>query len=358
MGAFAFARQYRSGWFWLRVVSYVCLAAALLWTFRSRQLQYVRFTEIALLSAPVAEKDVSIDTDHDITNVNNPNYHTPSNTRHSIRHDANRPDAVRLMQILQRLGKMGTLSHPLSELPRVRTQPMMNAGLAVDLVPPENQLKIFVYELPSKFTDLILIRNNMCESTVFSTEIWLHQMMLQSSYRTIDPSRADLFYIPVYATCIVYRDFGKFQQYRRLVKDAIDYVRIQYPYWNASDGLDHVITLVHDYGACLSWVDNSEAVFFDELRKTIVISHLGDLTMGCHSVYKDVVIPPMSHNEAVFMQGLGGYGQNHTALPKVTFAYFRGTVNWYHYNAIPELRIKQGYSTTYSKGVRGPHKWM
>lgn len=47
----------------------------------------------------------------------------------------------------------------------------------------------------------------------------------------------------------------------------------------------------------------------------------------------------------------GGAGQNLTALPKTTLAYFRGTVRWYHTVDIPTLGIKRGYSTSYSRGV-------
>ena len=34
-------------------------------------------------------------------------------------------------------------------------------------------------------------------------ESHLHELMLQSPHRTLDPNKADFFYVPVYASCFM-----------------------------------------------------------------------------------------------------------------------------------------------------------
>eukprot|EP01006_Ploeotia_vitrea_P041536 TRINITY_DN66546_c11_g2_i2.p1 TRINITY_DN66546_c11_g2~~TRINITY_DN66546_c11_g2_i2.p1 ORF type:complete len:484 (-),score=264.11 TRINITY_DN66546_c11_g2_i2:104-1507(-) len=217
---------------------------------------------------------------------------------------------------------------------------------------PKEKLKIFVYDLPTKFNHMIFIAHPSCETSAFGTEIHIHNQLLKSKYRTYNPEEAHLFYVPVYSACLVYRNFRHFPAYRRLIHDAIEHIIHNYPYWNRTRGQDHVWAFVHDYGGCLSWFDNLDTIYYKELRNSIFVSHLGDLDMGCFQTFKDVVIPPMSANPDVYRYGYGGAGQNMTRYPKSTFIHFRGTVKWYHHNDIPYLGIKRGYSKTYSKGIR------
>jgi hypothetical protein len=213
-------------------------------------------------------------------------------------------------------------------------------------------LKIFVYELPSKFNSIIAVRHPYCAPGAFGTEIYIHEQLLLSEHRTLNPEEAHLFFVPVYSACVVYQNFRHFPTYRRLIGDAIHHIIHNEPYWNRTRGRDHVWAFVHDYGGCLSWHDNLEHIYYRELRNSIFLSHNGDLDMGCFQTYKDLVIPPMSSNPLVIKEGRGGADQNATLYPKTTFAYFRGTVKWYHVNDLPALRIQQGYSPTYSHGIR------
>ena len=62
------------------------------------------------------------------------------------------------------------------------------------------------------------------------------------------------------------------------------------PYWHRSGGRDHIWPFVHDFGACLSWLDNNDRVYFPEMHSSIFLSHLGDLNMGCFQTHRDVVM--------------------------------------------------------------------
>lgn len=102
---------------------------------------------------------------------------------------------------------------------------------------PPSSFKIYVYDLPPNFNLDIARKRPYCERGAFGTGIFIHKQLQQSVYRTHDPEEADLFYIPVYATCLVYIDFGLFEKYRLLIREAIDYVQQKYPYWHRSQGM-------------------------------------------------------------------------------------------------------------------------
>lgn len=227
--------------------------------------------------------------------------------------------------------------------------------------PHKYNFKIYVYELPTWANTLILLKHPYCRDSVFGTEIHLHEQLLQNAHgvRTLDPEAADFFFVPVYAACLVYKDFGLFDRYRFLVKAVIDHIMEKHPYWHRSMGRDHIWPFVHDFGGCLSWLDNTDHIYYEELRNSIFLSHLGDLTMGCFQTFKDIVIPPLVTDERmIHSRQLWGAGSNDGArnrsiwAHRPTLAHFRGTVHWYQYNAMPELLIKTGFSELYSQGVR------
>eukprot|EP00939_MAST-03C_sp_MAST-3C-sp1_P000034 g34.t1 len=207
--------------------------------------------------------------------------------------------------------------------------------------------KIYVYDLPEWANFLVSQRDKHCRKSAFGTEIVIHERLLENSHgvRTMDPEEADFFYVPIYAACLVYKDFSLFEKYRFLVKKVIDFV-IKKPYWSRSLGSDHIWPFVHDFGGCLSWLDNKDRIYYKELRNSIFLSHLGDLTMGCFSTHKDVVIPPLVADERILST------KPSTGTHNKYLVHFRGTVNWYHHDKYPELLIKSGVAELYSYGIR------
>jgi len=105
--------------------------------------------------------------------------------------------------------------------------------------------KIYVYDLPPWANKLILERNPECRNSVFATEIVIHEQIMRDAHGVLtrNPEEADFFFVPIYAACLVYKDFGLFNKYRFIVKSVLDYV-MEKPYWHRSGGRDHVFPLV------------------------------------------------------------------------------------------------------------------
>ncbi|GKA47755.1 probable glucuronoxylan glucuronosyltransferase IRX7 [Tanacetum coccineum] len=63
-----------------------------------------------------------------------------------------------------------------------------------------NDMKVYVYELPSKY-NVDWLSNNRCSNHLFASEVAIHNALLKSDVRTLDPSEADFFFVPVYVSC-------------------------------------------------------------------------------------------------------------------------------------------------------------
>ncbi|KAI3783129.1 hypothetical protein L2E82_13192 [Cichorium intybus] len=61
-------------------------------------------------------------------------------------------------------------------------------------------LRVYIYELPSKYNSDWL-SNDRCGSHLFASEVAIHKAWIKSDVRTFDPSVADFFFVPVYASC-------------------------------------------------------------------------------------------------------------------------------------------------------------
>ena len=77
------------------------------------------------------------------------------------------------------------------------------AGNAVGVLDddPVGKLKVFVYEMPRKYNKMLLDKDSRCLHHMFAAEIFMHQFLLSSAVRTLDPEEADWLYTPVYRTC-------------------------------------------------------------------------------------------------------------------------------------------------------------
>ena len=106
--------------------------------------------------------------------------------------------------------------------------------------------KIFVYDLPLWANSLIHKRNPWCSNGVFSSEIYIHKQLLENTHgvRTFDPEEADFFFVPVYATCLVYRSFSQFPKYRFLVEEVLKYIINEFPYWKRKYAADAAMSLL------------------------------------------------------------------------------------------------------------------
>jgi hypothetical protein len=264
---------------------------------------------------------------------------------------------------------------------------------------------IYVYELPPKFNQLMLQyrfqryacthrlfeENNVTgflDSWHYQSETAIHEMLLQSTHRTLNPEEADFFYMPVYLSCFYWPVFGaadfpwfhggpiasRVSQGVNLLLEMFTWVRSHRPYWDRKHGKDHILLISHDEGSC-----HVPAV----LRNATILTHWGrkDLNhtsgtaydsdvysqeiyhpqyqpeghlykLGNYSCYdpkKDLVIPPVYSPLKYYYSTLHGAPEQ----PKrKILAFFKG-----------DLR-QQDARMIYSRGLRqklaalvAEHKW-
>ena len=111
--------------------------------------------------------------------------------------------------------------------------------------------------------------------------------------RTLDASRAKLFYVPVYLN----QRFTWGAQLGDPMRRALHWLRHAHPHWNASGGRDHVWFVFGERQTCLVPPEVAKA--------SIVIGHWGDLE--CVDATKDIIVPtitPIQHDLPRYQQRL------------------------------------------------------
>lgn len=156
-------------------------------------------------------------------------------------------------------------------------------------------LKIYVYKLPTIFNEDQIrlnahkppkIRDPNCTANFYSAEYSLHRFLLSSHYRTLDPWEADFFYVPAYSCCFLINNHPN-----NLTKTAIfhqkllRHIRNDYPYFNLSQGRDHIWAFTQGFGA---------KMFGDwrQINNGIFLVHNGQFTLDEFTPHKDITIPP------------------------------------------------------------------
>ncbi|KAL1323577.1 hypothetical protein HN51_033871 [Arachis hypogaea] len=156
-------------------------------------------------------------------------------------------------------------------------------------------LRIFVYDLPSKFnTDWLT--NQRCSTHLFASEVAIHRALLTSHVRTFDPYDADFFFVPVYVSCnfSTVNGFPAIGHARSLISSAVKLISDRFPFWNRSHGRDHVFVASHDFGSCFHTLEDVAIAdgVPEIMRKSIVLQTFGvTYKHPCQEV-ENVVIPP------------------------------------------------------------------
>lgn len=161
--------------------------------------------------------------------------------------------------------------------------------------------RVYVYEVPPDYNMLLLARRLVPEacalrtygkgngpawsSNLYGAEIALHEALLSSPHRTLDPERAHYFYVPVYVGCFVSEFNRPYPRHwlcdechrgkpadlaslraLRWQRRLLHWIRGVMPFWNRSSGSDHMWPAFHDEGACYAPV---------ELQQAIILTHWG-----------------------------------------------------------------------------------
>ncbi|RZC77024.1 hypothetical protein C5167_001184 [Papaver somniferum] len=165
-----------------------------------------------------------------------------------------------------------------------------------------NGLKIYIYDLPSKYsTDWL--SNKRCSNHLFASEVAIHRALMGSDVRTLNPNEADFFFVPVYVSCnfSTVNGFPALGHARPLLASAIQLISNEMPFWNRSQGSDHVFVASHDFGACFHAME--DVAIADGvpkfLKKSIILQTFGvKFRHPCQQV-ENVVIPPFISPESV-----------------------------------------------------------
>lgn len=219
-------------------------------------------------------------------------------------------------------------------------------ALIEDDSPPS--MKIYVYDLPSRF-NLDWLSNGRCESHLFASEVAIHRALMESqAFRTLDPWQADFFFVPVYVACnfSTVNGFPAIGHARSLIAAAVEVVSSEFPFWNRSSGADHVFVASHDFGSCFHTLEDVAIAdgVPELLRNSIILQTFGvKHSHPCQEV-EHVVIPPYISPESV---------RNTLEKSPITgrrdiFAFFRGKM---------ELHPKNVSGRFYSKRVRTKIWW-
>ncbi|KAK9124141.1 hypothetical protein Sjap_013743 [Stephania japonica] len=215
------------------------------------------------------------------------------------------------------------------------TQPSISSGLG--------GLKIYVYDLPSKF-NIDWLSNERCSNHLFAAEVAIHRALVSSAVRTLDPWEADFFFVPVYVSCnfSTVNGFPAIGHARPLLASAVELVSSAMPFWNRSQGSDHVFVASHDYGACFHAMEDVAIAdgIPEFLKKSIILQTFGvNYKHRCQDV-ENVLIPPyISPVKLQSMLGVAGATTNERDI----WVFFRGKM---------EVNPKNISGRFYSKRVR------
>ncbi|XP_057470711.1 probable glycosyltransferase At5g03795 isoform X1 [Actinidia eriantha] len=116
----------------------------------------------------------------------------------------------------------------------------------------EKQLKVFVYEEG----DPPVFHYGPCKHTYAIEGLFIQSMEI-SQFRTSDPDKAQLYFLPFSVTMItqvVYVvDSHDWDSMKNTAKDYVNVISQKYPYWNRSLGADHFMLACHDWGPEISF---------------------------------------------------------------------------------------------------------
>ncbi|XP_022995291.1 probable glucuronoxylan glucuronosyltransferase IRX7 [Cucurbita maxima] len=203
-------------------------------------------------------------------------------------------------------------------------------------------LKVFVYDLPSKY-NVDWTTNERCSNHLFASEVAIHRALMNSSYRTFDPLAADFFFVPVYVSCnfSTINGFPAIGHARSLIASAVAFISSHYPFWNRTNGSDHVFVASHDFASCFRTME--DVAIADGvpsfLKNSIILQTFGvNYKHPCQDV-EHVVIPPYISPVSV----RATLEKSPVTGRRDIFAFFRGKM---------EVNPKNVSGRYYSKKVR------
>ena len=211
------------------------------------------------------------------------------------------------------------------------SSPSVKVPILASSAPPRNaearigaaSPRIYIYDLPAELSSwLALPRSGIdgheSEGTpwwqvtdpMYSADVRLLTRLLASPHRTSQPEHADYFYVPLMLSLgFVSHRFGIYlpsQPAARLINRTITYIRKAYPYWNRTNGSNHMLAFTGDDGS--TWLRGR----LPSLAHAIFLTHWGmqcndgakllykphhcvtaQLGFRSHRSGQDIVLPPL-----------------------------------------------------------------
>ena len=122
----------------------------------------------------------------------------------------------------------------------------------------------YVYSLPDGLSTLHHLYQNdpTARGVFYANRVFLTQLLSRRDAVVSDPENAALFIVPV---MLVQRG-GNLWQPKEFLSQVVAHLRSAHPWWNRSNGADHVFFTTQDRGGC--WTP-------PELQRSIVVSYFG-----------------------------------------------------------------------------------
>ncbi|XP_024974329.1 probable glycosyltransferase At5g03795 isoform X2 [Cynara cardunculus var. scolymus] len=115
----------------------------------------------------------------------------------------------------------------------------------------EKKFKIYVY----KEGDPPVFHDAPCDGILGIEGIFINDMEI-SRFRTLDPEKAHVFFLPISIVSIVHfvyvRETRLWSDMKNTAIDYVDVIAEKHPYWNRSLGADHFMLACHDWGPEIS----------------------------------------------------------------------------------------------------------
>ena len=168
-------------------------------------------------------------------------------------------------------------------------------------------------------------------------QVALHEALLASPHRTLDPESADFFFLPVYGTpppqplhfppatspspeptttvhapggCAISRFFRPTPAHNlftteqqpwipapvlgsRLYRRALEWIQRRFPYWARRGGADHLVAFPHDEGACIAPVEMANATLLTSWGRSQLHPPNASTSMPEHSWWHPLFLPSM-----------------------------------------------------------------
>ncbi|KAJ3679276.1 hypothetical protein LUZ60_017287 [Juncus effusus] len=225
-------------------------------------------------------------------------------------------------------------------LPQKTTPIALRKSIQLPAPSSSSPVRIYIYDLPSEFNKDWL-SNPRCRTHLFAAEVAIHEALLTYQGRVTDPNEADFFFVPVYVSCnfSTPNGFPSLRHARPLIREAIELVSSEFPFWNRSNGKDHVFVTSHDFGACFHPMEDMAIAdgIPSFLKDSILLQTFG--VKGPHVCQQapHILIPPH------VSPSLARNFPNPESSTRDIFIFFRGKI---------ELHPKNISGRFYSKKVR------